>query len=122
MTAIIQHYKNFAAESASQTNTFRDDMLAWLRGMAINAESVSWAGTHREKDARLRGLVEVIEAAIKRVQEIRTYGYQWHTSLNGWMQSDYPVREYKQRIYELEAEIRRLNGEDQPRRSEQEEK
>lgn len=106
---VVDHYTRMAASSVSNARSFKDDILTWLRAMAINAESVSWAGTHQEKNARLRGLVEVIERACKDVNEMRLEDRNsWGSYTNDWMKSDFPVREYKSRIYELERENQQL--------------
>lgn len=105
---VVDHYTRMAATSVSNAREFKNDILSWLRAMAINAESVSWAGTHQEKNARLRGLVEVIDQACKRVNELRLEDRTYAYDINDWIKSDFPVREYKRRIYELEAEIASL--------------
>jgi len=108
---VVDHYTRQAATTVSNARAFKDDILTWLRAMAINAESVSWAGTHQEKNARLRGLVEVIEQACKKVNELRVEErYSWDDNLGNWMRSDFPVREFKRRIYELEDENKRLKA------------
>jgi hypothetical protein len=120
---VFDHYTRMAAQAVNNAQIFKDDMLSWLRGMAINAESVSWGGTHHEKDARLRGLVEVIEAAIKRVNALRVEDRsRFDDGMSDWMRSDFPVREFKRRIYDLEAEVERLRkkaGEEPPVPTEQ---
>lgn len=113
---LVDHYNRTAANAVSGAKSFKDDMLTWLRAMAINAESATWAGTHAEKNARLRGLVEVIEAACKRVNEARVDGYRFGGGFQDWMKSDYPVREYLRTIHQLEYQIEQLkgNGQQQP--------
>lgn len=108
---VVDYYTELAANTVSNARAFKDDILTWLRAMAINAESVSWAGTHQEKNARLRGLVEVIERACKDVNELRVEERRrWNDDLSNWMRSDFPLREFKRRIYELEAEIKQLKA------------
>lgn len=106
---VVNHYKRIAERSLHNADTFRRDMLTWMRAMAINADSVSWASTHREKDARLRGLVEVIEAACKKVEEIKADGYAWD-GLKDWQRSDYPTRDLTHQIQQMEQELKRLKA------------
>ncbi len=35
---------------------------------------------------------------------------RWGDHTSDWMKSDFPVREFKSRIYELEAEIKQLKA------------
>ncbi len=107
---LVNHYQQTAATAVSGAKSFKDNMLTWMRAMAINAESATWAGTHAEKNARLRGLVEVIEAACKRVNEARIESYRWGSEFDDWMKSDYPVRELVRTIHRLEDEIKQLKG------------
>ncbi len=108
---LINHYQRTAANAISGATSFKSDMLTWLRAMAINAEAVSWGSTHAEKNARLRGLVEVIEAACKRVNEARVDSYRWGHEFDDWMKSDYPVRELLRELHQKDDEIRRLRSE-----------
>jgi len=99
-----------------------DDMLIYLRALVIITEMVGNAGTHAEKAARLRGLVEALESSIERVQKEQfSIVERWWHSTPDLFRSDYPVREYRQRIYQLEEELNRFkangNGHSQPETS-----
>lgn len=90
----------------------RDDTQVWLRAVGIIATSIGNAGTHAEKNARLRGLIEMIESAIGSVRESRDRDNEWGVRMPDIFRSDYPVREYVQRIHQLEHEIKLMNGKD----------
>lgn len=106
----VDHYVRLASRSIAKTTAFKNGVIAWLRGIAINAQAVSWASTHHEKDARLRGLIEVIETAIKQLDELRLDDHMegWTDTVDTWLKSDFPTREMRRRILDLEAEIKRL--------------
>ncbi len=110
----INHYTRMAAEAVSAAHGFKDGTVSWLRGIAINAQAVSWGSTHHEKDARLRGLIEVIETAITKIDEQRFDDRlsRWNGAVDSWMRSDFPTREMRRRIFDLEAEVTRLKGEE----------
>lgn len=106
----IDHYTRMAANAVGDAHEFKDSVVAWLRGMAISAQSVSWASTHHEKDARLRGLIEVIETAISNINEQRVTDRlsRWNGVVDSWQKSDFPTREMRRRILDQEEEIKRL--------------
>lgn len=108
----IDHYTRMAAQAVSDSHGFRDATVSWMRAIAINAQAVSWASTHAEKDARLRGLIEVIETAISKIDERRFDDRlsRWNGVVDSWMKSDFPTREMRRRIFELEDEIKRMSG------------
>lgn len=104
---VVNHYTRTAAMALSREKAFRDDMLTWLRAMSINVDMVGNAGTHQEKAARLRGLSEVIESVIHKIQNWKVeFGYKWYDR-DDIFKSDYPVREFVQRIHELERELKK---------------
>lgn len=108
----VDHYTRLAADTVSKSMTFKEGMVSWMRGIAINAQAVSWAHTHHEKDARLRGLIEVIETAISQIDELRLDDRmtQWSGAVDSWLKSDFPTREMRNRILDMEQEIRRLKA------------
>lgn len=113
------HYTRMAAQAVGDSHNFKNGVVSWLRGIAINAQSVTWASTHHEKDARLRGLIEVIETAITKINEQRFDDRlsSWNGVVDSWMKSDFPTREMRRRILDQEQEIKRLKqkaGGDEP--------
>lgn len=82
------------------------DTLNYFRALVIVTEMVANAGTHAEKAARLRGLVETLESGISRLQDeqFKIIDHYWSVSPD-LFKSDYPVREYKRRVYELEQRL-----------------
>ena len=91
---------------------FQDDILTYLRAVALVADTVGNAGTHKEKDARLRGLISQIESAIQRIRD----GYEYlltscHGGTPDLFRSDFPIQQYIKKCRELESEIKFLKGE-----------
>lgn len=115
--AVLRHYESQSVRALSTSKRFRDDVLVTFRALALIADMTGNAGTHAEKNARLRGMGELLEAAVKKLGDmaIEFADDYWH--YDDIFRSDYPVRHYKERIYELEREVERLrkdpNG-DQP--------
>lgn len=103
---VLDHYRDLATRQLRRTKEFRDDMLTWLRAMAIVVESAGNASTHREKAARIRGAIEIIEGAVStlRKQEFEI-GHGSYFPFDDIFRSDYPTRELLARIQELEAVV-----------------
>jgi len=89
------------------------DTLNYFRALVIVTEMVANAGTHAEKAARLRGLVETLESGISRLQDeqFKIIDHYWSVSPD-LFKSDYPVREYKRRVYELEQRLEKYEKAD----------
>lgn len=106
----MDHYTRMAAQAVGDAHGFKDGVVSWLRGIAINAQAVSWGSTHHEKDARLRGLIEVIETAIEKINTLRLNDRlsEWNGVVDSWMKSDFPTREMRRRILDQDEEIKRL--------------
>jgi hypothetical protein len=118
LARIVDHYTRMAARAVENQQNERNGMVSWLRGIAITAQSVSWASTHHEKDARLRGLIEVVETAITKIQQQdNDSSHYFDGNVDSWMKSDFPTRDLKRRILDQQAEIERLKrlaGEEKP--------
>jgi hypothetical protein len=111
LSRVLAHYQRTAVEALAEAKAFRDDLLVEFRALVLVTEMAGNASTHREKDARLRGLVELLEGATRRLREhefglAHGYGYFWDSVFR----SDYPTRHYVRRIHELEDEVKRLRG------------
>jgi hypothetical protein len=105
-TRALTNYKNNEVLAVSNLKTFQEDVLVYLRSISLYAQSVGEAGTHREKDARLRGLISVIETAIGNVRGQRTNlisgSWSEHPDL---FTSDYHIRHYTGQINELQHKL-----------------
>lgn len=103
---MIRHYQDIATNQLAGVKAVRDDMLIWLRAMAMIVEMVANAATHAEKNARLRGVIEMIETSVQRLRE-QEIGFQWSTwRMPDLFRSDYPVVQYIRRIHELEEQLK----------------
>lgn len=105
---IVEHYQRMATRSVESAMNERKGIVSWLRAIAICAQAVSWAETHREKDARLRGMIEVIETSITRIQDMPSEYAYFDGGVDSWAKSDFPTRDMKRRILDQQAEIARL--------------
>lgn len=108
---VLERYQDQATKSLTASMRFRDELLVHFQALTMVAEMVGNGGTHHEKNARLRGLIEMLASAVKKMREFEfkfdSYYYRW----NDLFTVDYPVREYVDRIHELEREVKRLKSE-----------
>lgn len=105
---IVSHYKDVASNSLLSCQHFRDDVVIGLKAIALVVDMAANAGTHGEKNARLRGVNDLIGSAIEKLRQQEynfayTY-YRWDDIFS----CDTPVRNFLNRIHDLEAENRSL--------------
>jgi hypothetical protein len=105
----FRNLQNKEQNSLLKLKRFQDDILTFLRAIALVADSVGNAATHKEKSARMRGLIAQIESAIQKVRN----GYEdlltryWYDKPD-LFRSDYPVLQYIQKSRQLEEELKAL--------------
>lgn len=111
VNSLLERYHEISTESLREQKQFNDDLLVWLRALALTLDMTANASTHGEKNARLRGAIELIESAVGRVRD-HSFGVQFcqrrfHTVADVF-RSDYPTRHLLDRIHALEAELAAL--------------
>jgi len=102
---VIRHYQDIATDSLAGSKSFRDDMLTYMRALAMITEMAANAATHAEKNARLRGMIELIESTIQKLRDMEFNFQSCHWRKPDVFRSDYPVLQYIRRIHELEHQI-----------------
>ncbi len=102
---IIRRYRDLATNQLAGIKAVRDDMLVWLRAMAMIVEMAGNAATHAEKNARLRGCVEMIETTLQKLSEQEFNFQSSYFHMPDLFRSDYPTLEYVRRIYDLEQQL-----------------
>jgi len=109
ITALVDHAGREGDSAVREMKSLLDNLISHLRGMEIVVDMVGNASTHSEKNARLRGLAEVIQTAIKRATEF-SYDFSWKhwNTYNDLFKSDFPMRDVTRLLHEKEAEIERL--------------
>lgn len=110
---VIAHYRNLAEQVLENSKDFRNDTANWLRAMRIVADSVGSASTHAEKSARLRGMVEILDWATAKLDSME-FTLQWAHDWPDLWRSDYPTRQYVDRIHQLEAQVKELTRQPKP--------
>lgn len=108
LDSMLRFYRNKTVNAIADTKHLRDDVLVYMRALAMIVEQAADASTHGEKNARLRGVVSMCETAIKRLKNEEfdfNKRFYWHEDI---FRSDMPTRHYVERIHELEREIEEM--------------
>jgi hypothetical protein len=111
--AILREYEDKTVKAYSGVKHFRDDMLTYFRALSLVLTMTGNAGTHAEKNARLRGAIELLESA---VEKLRHQHLEDLFSIYHWpdvFRSDYPTRSLMERIHDLERQVKDLQPQDQ---------
>lgn len=110
----VAHFANQverdAAGQFNSVNSFRDMVIAELTGQRLVVDMVLSAATHREKDARLRGLEEMINRAIGRLQEVHFELLRWQRWPQSVFASDSAEARLQRRQWELEDELKKYQA------------
>jgi len=107
---MLRFYKDRAVNQMRGSKELRDDMLVYLRAMSMIVSQAENAGTHGEKNARLRGVIEMCETAISQLRKEEfnfNSNFYWREDI---FRSDYPVRYYIDKIHTLEHKLQELVG------------
>lgn len=105
---MLRFYQNQTVEHIGNNKRLRDDVLVYMRALAMIVEQAADAATHGEKNARLRGVIAMCETAIRRLrnEEIDfNKSFYWQEDI---FRSDMPTRHYLVRIHELEQQLEEL--------------
>ena len=104
LRSVLEMHGKAARDAMSGAQSFRDDALVMLRSIAFVIETALSASTHREKDARLRGVNDVVERHIHELRQLsfNFRGDCWRRGYDGfrWNEQERWLRE---RVRELES-------------------
>lgn len=89
---------------------FRDNVIAEMRAMILVARSCESAATHREKDARIRGLIDVISAGIDTLSRVSDLWYKEVYWGDGLLRSDSSLPWLQRENWQLQKTIDRYAG------------
>lgn len=106
--SVINHANGLAAQAVAQKKQCIDDMKTYVRGMCMSVEMVAIAQTHGEKNARLRGFIELLNSTSSKLND----GYE-DEILRGWRfetygNSDLPYQSILRKYGELKRENEEL--------------
>jgi hypothetical protein len=104
---LVNHYRSQMVDALASAQEFRNTVVSQFRALAIVIATVGGAGTHREKDARLRGLDEIITASIDALNRM-TFDALGGTYWPDVFRSDFATRELLREKHQLRDEVKML--------------
>lgn len=107
---LLHAYRQSEAEVQGKLSSFKQDVMLWMKAFALVIDSVSNASTHSEKNARLRGAIEMVESAVGKLRGDFDHFAMSYSRNPDIFRSEYPVRKYVERIRELEQKLSKLEG------------
>lgn len=107
---IVNHYERIAAEAIAKRKQFIEDALVYFRSVVMITETVGMAGTHAEKAARLRGLVELLNNVIAKLKQEQTENILYNWQGFNWDFSTYPYQSVLQKFDETKRENEQLKS------------
>jgi hypothetical protein len=107
---LLMTFDDEAKKQLGHSRQFRDRVVTEMRAMALVTQMCLSAATHREKDARIGGLGDVIEQGIRRLMDISFSTFTWWRWPDEAFSSDKSVVWQQRRIWELEKEIQALKA------------
>jgi hypothetical protein len=108
LDSVLQHERTHTESAISGARDFRDNCLIMLKSLEVVIESVECASTHSEKNARLRGLADVIHRYQDRLGRFefcfdRT---PWYSTYSDVFQREDPrMAKLRERVAELELQL-----------------
>lgn len=110
LASCVSQHEQTASAALAGAEQVRDDVLCYLRSVAFAIETATCDHTsHAEKNARLRGILALLERHIQSLREEK-FNFRdalWRRSpdLFAWRE---PERRLRERVRELEAEVAEL--------------
>jgi hypothetical protein len=119
--AVIGHAQHQAARAVADKMQVIEDMKVYVRGMSMAAEMVAIASTHGEKNARLRGMIELMNSTSGKLNDKHQ-----DELLNTWRfttygNSDLPYQSILRKYDELKRENEELKRKLNPNAQKEEE-
>lgn len=107
---VINHYERKAAEAIGSRKQMIEDTLVYFRSVVMITESIGMAGTHAEKAARLRGLIELLQSAISKLKQEKEEDILNNWRSFSWDFSTYPYQSILEKFDDAKRENERLKS------------
>lgn len=110
LKAVVEEYSNRCVDVIAGSKQFRDELLVSARALSLVVGMAGNASTHREKDARLRGVSELLEGWIQKLEREQFEFLGNNGRFAPFGLCDFPTRHFKERIFELEAQLQEFKS------------
>ncbi len=105
---ILQYERRHTEQAIAGAKDFRDSCLIMLKSLEVVIESIECASTHSEKNARLRGLMDVVHRNMEKMGrfEFCFDRPMWYATYNdAFAREDPRVLKLRDRVAELERQL-----------------
>ncbi|ACC81127.1 hypothetical protein [Nostoc punctiforme] len=113
----IRKVKSDERDIAVRFLAFKDDTLAYLRALVLITEMANGDQTHAEKRILLNHLIKQLEGAIVKIRNVENYLLTNYWEREDVFKSDYPNRYWREKVAQLEEEIKSLKSGKPPNES-----
>jgi hypothetical protein len=108
IASLINHYEKDAASAVAGKLDMTDNTLTYFRSVVMLAESAMMAGTHGEKNARLRGLIDLLNHTIEKLKHQKSDNLLHHSGYFSWDMATYPYQSIINKLNDAQLENERL--------------
>lgn len=109
LNSVLRHERSHTEKAIAGAKNFRDSCLIMLKSLEVVIESIECASTHSEKNARLRGLMDVVHRNMDRMArfEFCFDSPPWYqTYSDAFAREDLRILKLRERIAELEQQLK----------------
>ncbi|MFT3679451.1 MAG: hypothetical protein QM791_04210 [Ferruginibacter sp.] len=104
LNSLVNHYRHDTANMVAKRKELIENTLVYFRSVAMISESIGMAGTHAEKSARLRGLIELINSAISKLRKEQEEDILSNWNFFSWDHATYPYLRVLEKFNELKQQ------------------
>lgn len=108
LDSVLRQERNHTEKAIAGAKDFRDSCLIMLKSLEVVIESIECASTHSEKNARLRGLMDVVHRNMEKMGrfEFCFDSPPWYATYNdAFSREDPRVLKLRERVAELERQV-----------------
>ena len=108
VASVINHYEREAAQAIAAKMDMTDNTLTYFRAAVMLVESASMGATHTEKNARLRGLTDLLNHTIEKLKQQKSDNILSHSGYFSWDMATYPYQSVINKCNDLRRENEEL--------------
>ncbi len=112
LRGVLNEYKQRTAQAIADCQKEREDTRVFLRAIGLLVATCGNADTHKEKNARLRAVSEMIESAVQKLAETTA---EFSLSRDADLfRADYPTRHLVEKIHDLQHQLELYQKQEEP--------
>lgn len=111
---LLNKYRRKADDAIQGTNKFRHELMVNLQAWGLVLQMVDNAATHKEKNARLRGCIELVNGTITKLQSHHFESVYYFRDWPNIFLADGANKALMQRIHSLEEQLKAATAQGRP--------